>query len=62
MVEEDHAPGLQAEIFLVIGCRVVLCTNLWVEEELLNGALGAMKYIVYGKRLWLPYSLQVTIV
>lgn len=38
---------LESNILLCIGQKVMLCSNLWVETWLINGALGKVKAIVY---------------
>lgn len=44
----DQASGLQAEGFLIVGCRIMLRANLFTEEGLVNGARRTVKDIVYG--------------
>lgn len=38
---------LESNILIYIGQKVMLCSNLWVEPRLVNGALGKVKAIVY---------------
>lgn len=60
--EDDNASGLQAELFLATGCRVMLHTNQWTEEQLVNSALGIAKDIVYIHREELMSLLLVEFV
>ena len=41
----DEETGLQAKLFVAIGCRVLLIHNTWVEGGLANGTL---EYIMLG--------------
>lgn len=43
----SSAQGLEAQLFLSIGCRVMLRRNLCVSKGLVNGALGTVRSIVY---------------
>ncbi|XP_052123357.1 uncharacterized protein LOC127749382 [Frankliniella occidentalis] len=43
----DQAMGLPQNLFLSIGCRVMLKRNLWVDGGLVNGSLGTVIDIVY---------------
>lgn len=52
---------LQSRILLCVQKKVMLCSNLWVEIGLVNGALGEVKAIVY-KDAENPPSLPLFVV
>ena len=43
----EDARGLQNQLRLAVGARVLLRLNLWVEAGLTNGALGKVLGILY---------------
>jgi len=45
---------LQAQLLLCIDQQVMLCSNLWVEIGLVNGALGQVNSIIYKDSEKLP--------
>ena len=45
----DEETGLQAELFIAIGCRVMLTNNTWVKGGLANGTLGTVQAVVYNE-------------
>ena len=42
-LKADDFRGMEAELLMCIGARVLLTQNLWVEAGLMNGALGNVK-------------------
>uniref|UniRef100_T1K3S0 ATP-dependent DNA helicase n=1 Tax=Tetranychus urticae TaxID=32264 RepID=T1K3S0_TETUR len=57
---EDQAQGLANELYLSVGCKVMLRSNLWTECGLVNGSMGIVRKIRYleGER---PTSLPAAI-
>ena len=45
----NEETGFQAELFVAIGCRVMLIHNTWVEGGLADGTLGTVRAIVYNE-------------
>ena len=46
-MDDDQFRGLQAELRLAVGARVLLTTNEWVEAGLVNGAAGTVKGFMF---------------
>ena len=44
----DDDTGLQAELFIAIGCRLMLTNNTGVDEGLANGCLGTVCAVIYN--------------
>ncbi|KAK3920153.1 ATP-dependent DNA helicase [Frankliniella fusca] len=45
----DQAEGLEANLYLVKDCKIMLRQNLWTEKGLVNGARGRVHDIIYQK-------------
>ena len=51
---EGDEEGLELELLIAIGERVMLTSNLWIDPGLINGALGVIQHIVYNPGNLLP--------
>ena len=45
---EGDEEKLANELLIVVGARVMLTSNLWIDARLVNGALGVIEEIVYN--------------
>ena len=56
----DDDTGLQAELFIAIGCRVKLTNNTWVDGGLANGCLGTVCAVIYNGNRTSPNRLIIS--
>ncbi|CAG8502458.1 12012_t:CDS:2, partial [Cetraspora pellucida] len=47
--DSDEAMGLEAQLLLTKGARIMLTANLWTETELVNRAIGTVQGILYNE-------------
>jgi len=45
---EGDEEGLELELLIAIGARVMLTSKLWIDVGLVNGGLGVIQQIVYN--------------
>ena len=45
----DDDTGLQAEVFIAFGCKVMLTNNTWVDGGLANCCLGTVCAVIYSE-------------
>lgn len=58
--DSDEARGLEPELFLILGARVMLTSNIWTSCGLVNGAMGTVRDILYEEGT-MPPSLPVLV-
>lgn len=46
----DDAEGLEKELYLAKGCKIMLRTNLWIDKKLCNGTVGRIHDILYDSK------------
>ena len=46
---DDEADGLEPQLCLCLGARVMLTDNIWVENGLVNGSMGTVRDIVWNE-------------
>ena len=44
--KEDNAKGLGAELCLALGYKVILTSNIWIENGLCNGSISTIRDII----------------
>ena len=47
--DADSAQGLKNKLFLSVGAKIVLTSNIWTEAKLVNGSQGTVEYSIYGE-------------
>jgi ATP-dependent exoDNAse (exonuclease V) alpha subunit len=58
--DSDIAKGLECQLLLARGARVMLRTNLWTEAGLVNGSVGSVQEILFEENQ-LPPSLPIAV-
>jgi hypothetical protein len=43
---DDEADGLDLELCICLGARIMLTDNIWVENGLVNGLMGTVRNVV----------------
>ncbi|KID96258.1 ATP-dependent DNA helicase PIF1, partial [Metarhizium majus ARSEF 297] len=46
---DDEADGLDPQLCICLGARVILTENIWVENGLVNGSMGTVRDIVWNE-------------
>ena len=46
---DDEADGLEPQLCICLGARVMLTDNIWVENGLVNGSMGTVRDIVWNE-------------
>lgn len=48
-MNDDDFGGLERSILLARGAKVMITTNLWVKEGIMNGAIGYVRHIIFAE-------------
>jgi hypothetical protein len=59
-VDPDLVKGLEAQLLLARGVRVMLRANLWTEVGLVNGSVGTIQEILFEENQY-PLSLLIAV-
>jgi hypothetical protein len=46
---DDEADGLEPQLCICLGARVMLTDNIWVENGLVNGSMGTVRDVVWNE-------------
>jgi ATP-dependent exoDNAse (exonuclease V) alpha subunit len=58
----DTYRGLETEIMVAIGARVMITNNIWTEMGLTNGAFGVVRHIIFAANVGPPNLPEAIIV
>jgi ATP-dependent exoDNAse (exonuclease V) alpha subunit len=59
--DHEAAQGLEQKLYFCIGARVMLRSNLWIDQGLVNGSIGTITDIVYAPGKSPPSDPPITV-